>query len=187
MNDIDVPQPELMTSRLLLRQFTLEDIARLAVLANDQEIAANTRSIPYPYSKEHAAEWIANTISNWNKGLGVGFAICCRQNNELMGAIGILIDSENERAELGYWVGCDFRGNGFCTEAGIALLDFGFASLGLNKICAHHFTRNPASGRVLEKLGLKQEGLAKSHVKKLELFEDIAFFGLTKSDWNSRD
>jgi len=53
----------------------------------------------------------------------------------------------------GYWMGRPYWRNGYCTEAGLAVLEYGFAVLNLNRIHAHHFKRNPASGRVLEKLG----------------------------------
>ena len=84
---------------------------------------------------------------------------------------------------MGYWVGVPFWGQGICTEAARALLGFGFGDLNLNKIHAHHFTRNPASGRVLQKLGMKYEGQLRQHVLKSDRFEDLFSYGILRSEF----
>ena len=106
-----------------------------------------------------------------------------RSSGELVGAIGLVIERSADRAELGYWIGAGSRNRGYCTEAGRAVIDYGFESLGLNKIFAHHFTRNPASGRVLQKLGMRLEGEQAQHVKKWDRYENIALYGLVRATW----
>jgi RimJ/RimL family protein N-acetyltransferase len=69
--------------------------------------------------------------------------------------------------------------------AGARSVDYGFESLDLNKICAHHFKRNPASGRVLQKLGMQLEGERAQHVKKWDRYEDVVLYGLVRSAWQA--
>lgn len=186
-----IPQPNLQTTRLLLRPLVETDAARISELASDPEIVNNTRSIETPFDLHAAQAWLAQRQSNWEQGVGVSFGIVQKVppqiESPLVGAIGMSIDSENEKAELGYWLGKDFRNQGYCCEAGVAMLDFGFSSLGLNKISAHSLQRNVASSRVLEKQGFEREGVSRSHIKKGESLEDVVFYGLLRSDWNRRD
>ena len=65
------------------------------------------------------------------------------------------------RAELGYWVGEPYWGNGYCSEAACALIDFGFEQLELKQIIAEHLRNNPASGRVMRKAGMQHIGSAR--------------------------
>ena len=178
------------TGRLLLRRFEESDAHRTYLLINDPEIAANTRTIPYPYPEELALEWIRKHRKQWLDGKGVVFAICCKPETSgtrdslsadepfLVGAIGLQICTENHNAEMGYWVGQDYRGMGYCTEAAEALLKFGFEVLALHRIHAHHLARNPASGRIMEKIGMEKEGYMKENVRKNGSFEDTVHYAM---------
>jgi RimJ/RimL family protein N-acetyltransferase len=105
----------------------------------------------------------------------------------LIGAVGLEIYEEDEKGELGYWVSEDFWGRGVATEAARALVGFGFDVLCLHKVVAYHMVRNPASGRVLEKIGMQQEGIFRDHVKKWDQFEDVAAYGILASDLDLGD
>jgi [ribosomal protein S5]-alanine N-acetyltransferase len=78
---------------------------------------------------------------------------------------------------VGWW------GQGYATEAAKALLRHGFEALGLNRIYAHHMTKNPASGRVLEKIGMKREGLLRQAILKSDNFEDVVLYAMLRQDW----
>lgn len=176
-------QPTLHTERLVLRPFTPEDAPAVAVLANDPEIAANTLSFSYPYELRMAEEWIAGQPERWEKGELANFAMVVRETNALAGSIGLIISAEHGRAELGYWVGRPFWGAGYCTEAARAVVDFGFRALGLNRVQAHHFTRNPASGRVLRKIGMRHEGHLPQWLRKGDVYEDAELFGILREEY----
>ena len=181
-----VPQPELTTDRLVLRPFRESDAAMLQVLLQCKEIDANTRTIEHPYPDGAAKVWIGTHLPKWNEGAAAVFAIFQKSClDEPVGAIGLEINSRDENAELGYWVGESWWGQGFCTEAAHAIVEFGFSFLGLKKIHAHHLARNPASGRVMEKIGMEKEGYMKNHFKKWGVFEDIVFYGIVADDWQS--
>ena len=95
----------------------------------------------------------------------------------------MVIQTADERAELGYWVGKPFWGQGYCTEAAQAVIAYGFQTLGLNRIQAHHFGRNPASGRVMQKLGMRYEGLERQYHKKWGQFEDGLGYAILREDF----
>ena len=181
--DSPIAQPTLRTARLLLRAFRIEDAATVNDLLVDKEIAANTEPIPFPYTIEMAQEWIKPQAKTWQEGRGAVFAICLPDQSEqgtVIGVVGLEIDSSHERAELGYWVGKERWGKGYCTEAAAAVVEFGFEQLGLNRVFAYHLVRNPASGRVMQKLGMTQEGVLKQHAKKWGKFEDVSLFGILR-------
>jgi len=101
---------------------------------------------------------------------------------------GLLPSSEelrrlHDRAELGYWVGRPYWGRGYATEAGLGLLAHSFGVLRLNRVFAIHYSRNPASGRVLQKLGMRQEGVMPQHIKKWGVYVDAVCYGVLRDDW----
>lgn len=185
----------LWTDRLILRKPAPSDVEQIERLLNDKEIASNTRSIDYPYPKGGAIKWIESQNKLRACGDAYVFSICekaAQQNNEnenglanqlkMIGAIGFEINKTDENAELGYWIGREYWNRGYCTEACRRVIEFGFETLGLQKICSHHLKRNPASGRVLEKVGMTFEGLRRKHVRKWGVFEDVAFYGILAGD-----
>ncbi len=179
-------QPELTTERLLLRPFALADAPIVQQLAGDEAIASTTGTIPHPYEDGMAEEWIGTHPKAFEEGEGVVFAITLREDKTLIGAIGLTIEGDHERAGMGYWIGKPYWGNGYCTEAARAVLNYGFAELGLNRIYATHFSRNPASGRVMEKIGMACEGCHRQHFKKWGAFEDLKVYAILKAEYESR-
>lgn len=179
-------RPELRSSRLWLRPFQSTDEKRMEELINDREIAANTRSIEYPYPQGAAIQWIESHPQLWIEGKSAVFAIS-KPNGDLMGAIGLRIDSANHNAELGFWMGREFRNLGFTSEAARAVLRFGFGQLALRKIHASHLARNPASGRVMLKVGMKQEGYFRQHFRKWGVFEDVVYYGILAQEFDQTE
>jgi len=144
----------LYTARLRLRPFSLDDAPIVQVLAGHPDVARTTLAIPHPYPDGAAEAWIASHAAQFEQGTAVHFAIERSSDGAVIGAIGLGLEREHARAELGYWVGKPYWGQGYCTEAAQAVVHYGFVSLDLNRIYAHHFTTNPASGRVLQKIGI---------------------------------
>lgn len=105
-----------------------------------------------------------------------------RETGDLVGIVSLHIQRVHDRAELGYWIGKPYWMRGYATEAARALIGFGFRDLGLHRIFAHHFARNPASGRVMEKAGMKCEGLRRGAVKKGGVYEDIVEYAILRDD-----
>ncbi len=174
--------PTLQTERLILRAFQMDDAPVVKMYASEKVIAANTLTIPHPYIQEMAEEWIGTHKEAFEDGQAVRFAITLGESGKLIGAIGLEINAAHERAEIGYWIGKPHWGNGYCTEAIIAVLQYGLDALGLERIFATHFRKNPASGRVMQKAGMKYEGRLRHHVKKWGEFVDLEMYSILRSN-----
>ncbi len=91
-----------------------------------------------------------------------------------------------ERASLGYWTGPEYWNKGYCTEAGRAVMEFGFEELGMERIFCTHLAHNPASGRVMQKLGMQKEGVLRRHERKWGKFHDLIYYGILKHEYLAR-
>ena len=120
--------------------------------------------------------------SPWN----ATFAIVRRTGNTLLGGMGLRIAAEHARAELGYWIGVPHWGLGYATEAAAAVLRYGFEELGLRRIHAGHYANNPASGRVLTKVGMAREGHLRAHVVKWGEPLDVVEYAILAEEWRLR-
>ena len=143
-------------------------------------------NIPYPYEDGMAEDWISKHQDNLDQKKGVVLAITEKEMGQLVGTISLMGLSEGHQAELGYWVGKAYWNKGYCTESGCAVLEHAFSILGLRRVHSCHITRNPASGRVMQKLGMNHEGHRKQHVKKWDKFEDLELYGVLKDDWRNQ-
>jgi RimJ/RimL family protein N-acetyltransferase len=184
---LDMP-PVLTTARLVLRPMGPGDAAAVQKWAGDFEVADTALNIPHPYPDGLADEWIAMHGRAWRDGREAVFAITARADGTLMGAIGLAcIDARHRHAEMGYWLGRPFWNLGLATEAARAVLRFAFDTLDLERVFAHHFVRNPASGRVLEKIGMVREGVLRAHVRQWGQPEDLVVCGILRREWRVRD
>lgn len=186
--------PEILTRRLILRAFRMDDAPRVRELAGEREIAATTAHIPHPYEEGLAEAWIGSQAERRSRGQAVVFAAQLRGDldeasddtlrpGDLVGAVGLELDRENRQAELGYWIGKPYWGRGLATEAAGAVLRYGFEELRLNRVHAHHFAHNAASGHVLEKIGMVREGCRREHVRKWGRFVDVVLYGALADEY----
>lgn len=175
-------QPVLYSPRLALRPFELGDAAVVQELAGDKAIAETTLNIPHPYADGMAESWIAGHEEQLREG-HVVFAITRRASHDLIGAIGLRIDAVSGKAELGYWIGVPYWNEGYATEAARRLVEYAFEHLSLNRVAARHFARNPASGRVMHKIGMVHEGTIRQGARKWDTFEDLELYAILRSDW----
>ena len=178
-------QPTLTTARLTLRPFIADDAFDIERLAGVHEIADTTLTIPHPYPHGAAAEWILTHAPAWEKGTAATFAVVENNGARLVGVASLMIKSEHRRAELGYWIALDRWNQGYATESNQRLVDFGFEVLGLHRIEARHFLRNPASGRVMLKLGMKAEGVERDAAVKGDRYESFAVYSILEEEWRA--
>jgi [ribosomal protein S5]-alanine N-acetyltransferase len=167
------------TTRLRLRVYREADIPELVPLIGAREIAATTGRIPHPYSEKDAREFLA-TIETDRE---VRLAVTLRDTGRLIGGVGLRTFDPHDQAELGYWIGVPYWGNGYATEAAREMLRYGFEELKLHRIFANHFSGNPASGRILQKLGMRHEGCQRQHFRKWDQFVDLELYGLLREEW----
>jgi [ribosomal protein S5]-alanine N-acetyltransferase len=166
----------LETPRLILREFSEFDIPELVPLIGAREVAATTLRIPHPYEEKHAREFFA-TAPKQNE---LRLAIRLRSTGRLCGGIGLHPEMQYPRAELGYWIGVPFWGNGYATEAASAVIEYGFHKLKLERIFASHFKGNDRSGRVLQKIGMRHEGSVRHGVMKAGKLLDLETYAIVR-------
>jgi ribosomal-protein-alanine N-acetyltransferase len=175
--------PALSTERLTLRTFELSDADEVQRMAGSQKIAETTTNIPHPYLDGMAEEWISKHQEWFEKNISVDFAIEIKESKKLIGNISLMLDSTKHKAEIGYWIDEEFWNKGFCTEALKAVIKYAFTARSINKITSRHLVTNPASGKVMVKSGLAQEGYLKQDVYKNGHYFDTLVYGLVKTDW----
>jgi RimJ/RimL family protein N-acetyltransferase len=144
------------TDRLLLRPGWTEDAEALFTAVADEGIVRNLASAPWPYRLADAEAFLATE----REASAPAFLVFRRTDGapKLAGSVGFGRRPDGE-LEFGYWIARDHWGLGYATEAGEAALALGRHSLKLARVHAGHFLDNPASGRVLQKLGFKPTGL----------------------------
>jgi len=169
-------QPTLATARLELRPLRPEDAADIERHASRFDIAGTTVNIPHPYPPGGAAAFIAAQHEAWRNDTGATWAIT--REGALIGLIGSpLLVRAHARARLGYWIARSEWNRGYATEAGRAFVAWAFSD-GWHRIEADHLCRNPASGRVMQKLGMVHEGRLRAYYRRFDTFEDVDLYAL---------
>lgn len=146
----------LETERLILRPPLPDDAAQIVELLNDKDVAWNLGTVPYPYGLDDAQAWLATLPKLWAEDNAYMFAIT-RDGEQLMGVVS-LTQRTAPVWELGYWLGQAYWSEGYMTEAAGGLMNWARADIGLSQFASGHFIDNPASGRVLRKLGFRPVG-----------------------------
>lgn len=167
------------TPRLILRRFTPDDAPRVAQICNDEHIYRSTLSLPHPYPLECAQTWIAAQDALFAQERQYDFAVIEKASGTLCGSVSVSHDQAHRHGELGYWIAHECWNHGYATEAARALIDFCLREKGYHRVYARHFASNPASGRVMQKLGMTREGVQKEHLCKAGRWEDVVLYGLT--------
>lgn len=165
-----------------MRAFAIEDADRVMALAGNRKVYETTLNIPHPYEEGMAESWIAGHLPRFYAGRGIDLAVTLKESGEVVGAIGLAIDPRHWRAELGYWMGVPYWGRGYCTEAAKAMARHAFEEAGCHKVTSRHMETNPASGRVMQKIGLQKEGVLQDEVFKDGLFHTLVVYGLVRAD-----
>lgn len=166
---------------LELRPPEFADSARLAFLANDKDIASTTFIIEHPCSEQSMDSWIILHDSMVECGDGMAWVII--KDKEIVGVTTLGIDSDNDSATLAYWIGKDYWNQGIATEVAKSVLHLAFVYMNIVRVMAVCMTRNPASARVLEKIGMKLEGTLRSYQKKGNVYEDCHVYSILKKDY----
>jgi 8-oxo-dGTP diphosphatase len=172
----------LATERLILRPLVPEDAAAMHSLVNDFDVARNLATVPFPYPRELANEWIASTRRSLAEGRAYELAITGHEgeNEILVGVVGLRIAERTGR--LGYWVGRRFWGHGVATEAAGRLARWALANLDLDRLEAGVITDNPASAAVLRRIGFRQVGLGTDHSEARKAECEVWRFEATRDD-----
>ncbi len=176
---------DLRTSRLVLRPLQRAHLDYMLPLISAREVAATTLRIPHPYTREDAEQYFKTMEAAIGKGEMLRLSIFVASSDEYCGSVGLHIERDHERAEMGYWIGVPYWGRGYASEAAQAVVDYGFRELRLNRIYATVFAANTASRRVAEKVGMRYEGCMRQHVSKWGKFLDLEMYGVVAADFTA--
>jgi RimJ/RimL family protein N-acetyltransferase len=169
----------LETERLVLRRPTLADVKAIAHLANDRRIADNTRRLPHPYTPRHAVEFVRSLKDEVRNTV---FLI--EAEGAAAGMVGV--DWRHPDApELGYWLGVEYWGRGYGTEAARAVIDFTFEEFCIDTLFSGARVTNPASRNILEKCGFQWSGVELHRFEALGGSTPVDCFRLNRGVWSS--
>lgn len=178
--------PIIETARLILKPFKEEDAQSVYELAKSYELYKSTLNIPHPYEPQMALEWIqTHEVAHEETGM-IALGAFIKETDTLVGTFSLGFLPKTKNGEIGYWIGEPYWNKGYASEAAKALVDYGFAQLKLNRIYGRYLTFNPASRKVMEKIGFEFEGVLKEVIVKEGSFHDVGYLGMLRSDWLRR-
>jgi ribosomal-protein-alanine N-acetyltransferase len=146
------PDHQVRTARLLLRATRERDAPRFAQIQSNWNVTRMLRQAPWPVVEAEMAAWVATHAEEWTAGTAYRFAV--ERDGEVIGVCD-LDDIAGDYGEIGYWYDEAHWGGGVASEAAQALVRFALDEVSLNRLLAGHAADNPASGRVLERVGFR--------------------------------
>ncbi|WP_286946545.1 GNAT family N-acetyltransferase [Exiguobacterium sp. UBA4551] len=174
--------PTLKTNRLVLREVLPEDATSVLAYLSDEQVVKQMGLDPFQ-SEADALEEIDWYASIRRDGTGIRFGITL-QEDDVIGSCGFLNQSaRHQRAELGFELSPAYQGQGIAKEAALAVIEYGFTELSLNRIEALVLPENTASQRLLERLGFQREGLLRQYEKTRSQFDNLYMYSILRSDW----
>ncbi len=150
--------PKLTSERLVLRSITESDTDACAAIFSDLDYARMTSSLPHPYHPLFIYGWLAYIRGALRRGERLEWAVTLKDTGQLIGVIGLFKRAGAANWEIGYGLGRDHWGAGYATETARTVIDWARETMKIDEIHAGHFVDNPASGRILEKLGFARVG-----------------------------
>lgn len=178
MSVIVLPEKPLVDGQTALRPWREADIAALVVACRDPEIPRWTR-VPENYGEADAQAYMRQRRDEIRTGASAPFAIVAAADDRLLGSVSLMrIDWEHARAEVGYWLAREARGQGHVTRAVRLICEYGFATLGLDRIELLAATGNAASQRVASRCGFIREAVLRSYMRGKHGRQDMVAFGL---------
>ena len=175
--------PDLKTPRLVLRPFRMSDVEAVFAYASDPQV---TRFVRFKTLRNLGdSRKFLRHIDRLHHGAPV-WAITLKDSGELIGSCGFVNSSkENRVGEIGYVLAPPHWGQGYAVEAVHALLDFGFRRMKLNRIHAQTLVENSRSARVLEKAGMKFEGVLRAWERIKGRYCDMRMYSMLRSEYRA--
>ncbi|MBQ9801788.1 MAG: GNAT family N-acetyltransferase [Clostridia bacterium] len=165
--------PRLETERLLLRPMRVSDAADMFAYACDPEVTRYLLWRPHP-NIEHTRSYLEYLAGRYRLGMHYEWAVILKEENRMIGTCGFVsIDCTHRKAEIGYVLNPQYRGQGLMPEAVRRVLAFGFDMLSLHRIEARYMVGNDASRHVMEKVGMTFEGVCREAMLVKGAYRDI--------------
>ncbi|MDG2424552.1 MAG: GNAT family N-acetyltransferase [Phycisphaerales bacterium] len=166
-----------------MRPFNAGDAADVQRLAGDERVGRPELDIPHPYPDGGAETWIATHDQMAAENKERIWAVTQASSGDLIGCISLNRSGGDHCAEMGYWLGAPFWGHGYMAEAGCSLIDWAFLNTKIIRVQAMHSTDNPASGRVMQKIGMRQEAVMRHNLHVNDQPIDSVHYAVIKEHW----
>lgn len=179
------------TPRLILRSLEKTDLPRVAELIGDWDVARWLSVVPHPYTLQHAEEFYARMCAAMQKGTPEYFLLQRKSDGEQVGAIGLHPPREPKpsigKLMIGYWLGKNYWGQGYMSEAIGPVIQIAFARLTTTHLVADANLDNHSSQKVLRKAGFTYLGIGPCRdPKTLRGEHDVTCWKLTREDFEQR-
>ncbi len=185
MTRLDLGTRRIETERLTLRRFRMTDARPMYETWTSDPVVARYMRWRTHTSVMETRLTVSHWVQNYRRG-GYEWAVCLKDGT-LIGSIGIMDVSKADRsAEVGYCIARPYWNQGYCTEALTAVIDYLFHRVGLNRIEGFHAVENPASGRVMEKCGMRPEGVCRQKYMTGAGMTDCAHYAILAQDLAAR-
>ena len=168
----------LETERLVLRMPTLADVKAIAAIANDHRIAENLRRLPHPYRVKDAETFVGSLARSRER------VFLIEHDDDVIGVVGLDF-TQGSAPELGYWLGANYWGKCFATQAARAAIDHAFEEFDADRVQASARVTNPASRHLLEKCGFQWTGVELHRFVALGSSTPVDCFRLDRGVWSS--
>ena len=177
--------PDLQTPRLRLRKLAMHDAEDIFRYSRDTEVARHVLWDAHRTIGE-SRTYLRYMLRRYRQREAASWGIEYRATGRIIGTIGFMwIQSDNSAAEVGYSLARDFWNRGVMTEALKAVIEYGFGRMNLNRIEAQHETTNPASGAVMRKCGMRQEGILRQRLYNKGRYVDVALYAILRDDYRT--
>lgn len=183
IEDIFGDLPQLQTPRLILRKMEIDDAQDMFEYASDPEVSKFTLWEPHR-SIEDSKTFLECVNKSYENKLIENWGIVYKENNKFIGTCGYFKwYTDHALAEIQYALSRQYWNKGIMTEAVREVLRFGFTKMGLNRIEAKCVTANTGSERIMQKAGMKFEGIMRECVHAKGAFYDCKSYAILKKDW----
>lgn len=178
-NPLALPPPQLDCGVALLRSWRSDDLESLVANASHAEVSRGLRDrFPYPYTGDDGRAWLARAVDESDRAWAIEI------DGAAVGGVSLHpgVDVHRHSAELGYWIGRTYWGRGVMTTVLAAFADRAMSAFRLHRLFATVYASNPASMRVLEKIGFEREGVQKSAVMKRGELLDLYVYARVRAE-----
>ena len=176
------PMPKIETPRLVLRKMTMRDAEDVFAYSRDAQVAKHVLWSAQQNLRE-AKDFIRLQRSRYRRDEPASWGIILRETGHLVGTIGYMeYNPDHASCELGYSLARPLWNRGYMTEALSAVIDHTFETMDINRIEAQHEVENPASGRVMEKCGMRKEGVLRGRLYNKGRYVDVCLYAILRGD-----
>lgn len=177
--------PQIETERLLLRKLVPSDSEDMYEYSRLPSVTEYLLWEPHP-DEDYTYRYLCYVQTQYRSGDFYDWAVTLKQSGKMIGTCGFTsFDLPNGRGEVGYVLNPDVWGRGIAAEAVMAVLEFGFVQLGLERIEAKYIFGNDQSRRVMEKCGMTFEGVLRSYMQIKDRYRDIGFCSILRGEFDS--